>query len=172
MKTGRENETTKRWQLKMTTPLEVGISTVDIEQMIRFYTEVLGLKLIADNKVAPEMSTLTGATPSGYRIVRLQTPFGERVKFVQTGNPTPVTKRPRYVMERQGLAYLTFVIADLDTTIERLKEHHVMLLSEGRKVEVRSGVFAIYAIDPEGNFIEFVEYRDVQAYRPDLCQKS
>ena len=168
MKTGPRNDATKGWQLKMTVPLEVGISTVDIEKMIRFYTEVLGLVLVADNKVAPETSTLTGATPYGYRIVRLQTPYGERVKFVQTGKPTPVTKRPGYVMERQGLAYLTFVIADLDTTIERLKEHHVPLLSEGEKVEVRSGVSTIYAIDPEGNFIEFVEYRDVQGYRPDI----
>jgi catechol-2,3-dioxygenase len=75
-------------------------------------------------------------------------------------------------MERQGLAYLTFVIADLDATIERLKEHHVTLLSEGQKVEVRPGVSAIYAIDPEGNAVEFVEFRDIQGYRSDMGQKS
>ena len=156
------------WSLKMTVPLEFGISTVDMDRMIKFYTEVLGLKLVADVKVPPEMSTRTGATPHGYRIVRLQTPYGERIKLVQAGKPPKLSEVPNYVQERQGFAYLTFVIADLDGVIKRLKEHGVKLLSGGEKVEVRSGVFAIYSIDPEGNFVEFVEYPDVPSYRPDL----
>ena len=66
------------WSLKMTVPMELSISTVDIDRMLKYYTEVLGLKLVADVKAGPEMSTRTGATPHGYRIVRLQTPYGER----------------------------------------------------------------------------------------------
>lgn len=156
------------WQLKMTVPLEFGISTVDIDRMINFYTEILGLKLVADNNVPTEMSRRTGATPHGYRIVRLQTPYGERIKLVQAGLPPHQKETPSCVYERQGFAYLTFVIADLDGMIQRLREHGVKLLSEGEKVEVRPGVYTIYSIDPEGNFIEFVEYPDVASYRPDL----
>jgi lactoylglutathione lyase len=156
------------WQMKMTVPLEFGISTIDIDRMIKFYTEVLGLKLVADNHVPAQMSLRTGATPHGYRIVRLQTPHGERIKLVQAGSPPKQNEPAPYVFERQGLAYLTFVIEDLDGMIKRLKDHSVKLLSGGEKVEVRPGVFAIYAVDPEGNSIEFVEYSDVASYRPDL----
>jgi hypothetical protein len=35
-------------------------------------------------------------------------------------------------------------------------------------VEVRPGTFLVFARDPEGNILEFVEYADVVAYRPDL----
>ena len=41
--------------------------------------------------------------------------------------------------------------------------------SEG-PVEIRAGITAIFAPDPEGNFIEFVEYADIAAYRPDLLK--
>ena len=159
------------WQLRMTVPLELGISTIDIERMIKFYTEVLGLKRVADNTVAPELSTLTRATPSGYRIVRLQTPYGERLKLVQAETSPETPKSCHYVLERHGFAYITFVIADLDRVIEHLKKHNVKLLSNGEKVEVRSGVYAIYTVDPEGNFVEFVEHADVERYRPDIYGK-
>jgi lactoylglutathione lyase len=102
------------WSLKMTVPMELGISTVDIDRMLKYYTEVLGLKLVADVKTPPEMSTRAGATPYGYRIVRLQTPYGERIKLVQAGKPPKLNEVPNYVCERQGFAYLTFIIADLD----------------------------------------------------------
>jgi lactoylglutathione lyase len=131
------------WSLKMTVPMELGISTVDIDRMLKYYTEVLGLKLVADVKTPPEMSTRAGATPYGYRIVRLQTPYGERIKLVQAGKPPKLNEVPNYVCERQGFVYLTFIIADLDGVMKRLKEHGVKLLSGGEKVEVRPGVFAI-----------------------------
>ena len=43
------------------------------------------------------------------------------------------------------------------------------LASGPRKVEVRPGVFLVFARDPEGNVLEFVEYTDLRAYRPDLA---
>ena len=92
----------------------------------------------------------------------------KEIKLVQAGKPPKRNEVPNYVCERQGFASLTFVIADLDGVIKRLKEHGVKLLSGGEKVEVRPGVFMIYSLDPEGNIVEFVGYPDVSSYRPDL----
>ncbi len=50
---------------------------------------------------------------------------------------------PEWVYERQGFAYLTFVIADLSEVGKRLKEHGVKLAS-AEPVGVREGVFALY----------------------------
>jgi hypothetical protein len=38
-------------------------------------------------------------------------------------------------------------------------------------VEIRKGITAIFAKDPEGNFVEFVEYADLVSYRPDLFKE-
>jgi lactoylglutathione lyase len=155
------------WSLKMVVPLEPGIVCIDIERMLQFYTGVLGLQLVGDAQTTPEISMKFRATPHGYRIVRLQTPYGERIKLVQPKQPPKQNPVPEWVYERQGLAYLTFVIADMKEVMRRLKEQGVKLASE-EPVEVRKGVFALYALDPEGNFVEFVEYPDVSSYRPDL----
>jgi catechol 2,3-dioxygenase-like lactoylglutathione lyase family enzyme len=156
------------WSLKMTVPLEPGIVCNHIDVMLEFYTGVLGLKLVADAKTTPELSTRFGATPHGYRIVRLQTPYGERIKLVQPNQDAPKPRAvPKWVYERHGLAYLTFVIAGMPEVVKRLKAHGVRLLSDG-PIEVRPGVFALYSLDPEGNYLEFVEYPDPSAYRPDL----
>jgi lactoylglutathione lyase len=83
------NEATQPWSLKMTAPLEPGIVCNDIEQMLKFYVGALGLKLVADAETTPEMSSRLGGTPHGYRIVRLQTPYGERIKLVQPAKEPP-----------------------------------------------------------------------------------
>lgn len=159
------------WSLKMTVPLEPGIVCNHIEAMLEFYTGVLGLKLVGDAKATPELSARAGATPHGYRIVRLQTPYGERIKLVQPNqDPPPPRAVPRWVHERHGLAYLTFVIADIQDVLRHLKAHGVKLLGE-EPIEVRPGVFAFYSLDPEGNYLEFVEYPDPSAYRPDLFKR-
>lgn len=75
------------WSFRMVAPLEPGIVCIDLECMLKFYTEVLGLKLVADAQTTPEMSAKFRATPHGYRIVRLQTPYGERIKLAQPKVP-------------------------------------------------------------------------------------
>jgi lactoylglutathione lyase len=167
-KTMMSEKAAPSWSLKMMAPLEPGIVCHDIEQMLPFYVGILGLDIVADAKTEPEMSRRLGGTPHGYRIVRLQTPYGERIKLVQPNknppNPNPV---PRWIYERHGFAYLTFIIEEISTAAKHLREHGVKLIGEG-PVEVRKGVFALYSSDPEGNYVEFVEYPDIAAYRPDL----
>ena len=158
----------EQWSLKMVSPLEPGIVCVDIDRMLDFYTEVLGLKFVTDAEASSEMSAKFGAAPNGFRIVRLQTPYGERIKLVQ---PKKVLLKendvPEWVFERHGIVYITFVIANVQEVAVRLKKYGVGLMSEG-PVEIRQGITAIFAKDPEGNFVEFVEYADLASYQPDL----
>jgi lactoylglutathione lyase len=165
-----KTEAEKSWSLRMVSPLEPGIVCVDIDRMLDFYTRVLGLKFVSDAEASAEMSTKFGTGPHGFRIIRLQTPYGERVKLIQPKQlslrPAPV---PEWVFERQGIAYLTFVVIDVQEVTARLKRYGVESFSEG-PVEIRAGITAIFARDPEGNFIEFVEYADIASYRPDLLK--
>jgi lactoylglutathione lyase len=156
------------WSLRMVAPLEPGIVCIDIDRMFDFYTGVLGLRFATDAEAAPEMSTKFGTGPNGFRIIRLQTPYGERIKLIQP-KKTALTLResPDWVFERQGIAYITFVIADVHEVTSRLKKHGVDLVREA-PVEIRQGINAIFVRDPEGNFLEFVQYEDLASYRADL----
>jgi lactoylglutathione lyase len=161
-------EAAQPWSLNMAVPLEAGIVCNDIEKMLKFYVGILGLKLVADANTVPELSERLGATPYGYRIVRLQTPYGERIKLVQpSGQPPKPNPVPKWTYERHGISYLTFVIKGISGVAKHLKENGAKLLSAA-PIEVRNGVFALYSLDPEGNYIEFVEYPDIASYRPDL----
>ena len=68
------------------------------------------------------------------------------------------------------MAYFTFIVDDMKPMLARLKANEVKLVSE-EPVEVRKGVFAQFLLDPEGNYVEFVEYPDIASYRPDLFKK-
>jgi len=164
MKTGPKDS----WSLNMVSPLEPGIVCIDLDCMLSFYTEVLGLKFISDAEATAEMSTEFGTSPNGFRIIRLQTPYGERIKLVQPQNTvlkqSPV---PEWVFEGQGIAYITFIVADVHAVAARLQHYQVPVMSKG-PVEIRKGINAIFAKDPEGNFVEFVQYADLASYRPDL----
>lgn len=155
------------WSLKMVVPLEPGIVCSDLDSMLEFYTGVLGLKIVSDAEATPDMSARFKAAPDGFRIVRLQTPYGERIKLIQTKMRPQKIPLTEWTFERHGLAYITFVIADMKEMLARLNEYHVKLVND-QPLEVRKGFLALFALDPENNYLEFVEYHDPASYRPDL----
>jgi lactoylglutathione lyase len=156
------------WSLQMLSPLEPGIVCVDLDRMLKFYTKVIGLKFVTDAEASPEMSRRFGTSPNGFRIIRLQTSYGERIKLVQPKKASlEANRNPEWVFERTGIAYLTFIIGDVGELVSRLKKFAVPLMSK-EPVEIRAGITAIFAKDPEGNFLEFVQYADLPSYRPDL----
>jgi catechol 2,3-dioxygenase-like lactoylglutathione lyase family enzyme len=162
------NDRNQVWSLKMAAPLEPGIVCIDIDRMLSFYTEVLGLQFATDAEAFPEMSFRFKTGPHGFRIIRLQTSHGERIKLVQPRKITLVQSAvPEWVFARKGICYLTFIVPDIHEVMVRLKEYKVKQMSE-EPVEIRKGITAIFVCDPEGNFLEFVEYENLQAYRPDL----
>jgi lactoylglutathione lyase len=108
------------WSLKMTAPLEVAISVNDMDKMLKFNVEILGLKKVTDATVPPEITTKVGQTAHGLRIVRLATPYGEWIRFIQTGKPPKPGEVPQYVFDRQGLVYVSFLVTDIDSIVKRL----------------------------------------------------
>jgi catechol 2,3-dioxygenase-like lactoylglutathione lyase family enzyme len=161
----------KPFSLKMVSPLEPGIVCVDIDPMLDFYSRVLGLTIVSDDEATAKMSAIFGAAPHGFRIIRLQTPFGERVKLVHAKNAhIGRIQPPEWVFDRQGIAYITFIVSNIYEVAARLTEHEVKLVRP-RPVEVRRGFVALFANDPEGNFVEFVEYVDISSYRQDLSHR-
>ncbi len=151
--------------MRVAAPFEPGISVVDLDRTVAFYRDVLGLSVYNILDVPPEKSAPPGLAANGYRIARLETSDGQRLKFAQPTNPPASASTRDHVLDRQGGPWITFIVEDLAALVARLKAAGVPLLS-AETFEVRSGVNIIFGRDPEGNFLEFVEYDDITSYRP------
>ena len=154
--------------LNMIAPFEMGICVNNLETMITFYRDVLGLTLISEIDVPSDKSSEAGFTKGGYRIVRLETNYGERIKLVRPILQPGIRSSGEEVLSKSGNIFLTFIVKDLEKTVKRLKERGVSTRTTGGIMEVRDGVFLSIMDDPEGNHLEFVEYSDINSYRPDI----
>jgi lactoylglutathione lyase len=155
--------------MRLVAPLEVGIAVADMDTMRAFYEGVLGLEFVSLFEVPPAQGAAATMCDAGYRIVRLQANTGERIKLAQPNTPARPGDAPSSVLGRQGPAFLTFIVEDLQATIDDLRAQGYEVRTGEDRVEVRDGVYLAFAEDPEGNFLEFVEYDDVRAYRPDFA---
>lgn len=158
--------------MKQLVPMEVGICCQDLDALKAFYVEQLGFTEVNVLEVPTEKAGDTGLTRTGYRVARLQTPFGERIKLLQPQSAPAAAQPTATILERQGNMYLTFIVDDLAAMLAKIKDLGLPLLSGEELVEVRPQTFLIFLRDPEGNVLEFVQYGDIQAYRPDVPQEA
>jgi catechol 2,3-dioxygenase-like lactoylglutathione lyase family enzyme len=155
--------------LHMTVPMEVGICCANLDALLAFYTDVVGLKLVNRVTVPADKARATGLTQHSYEVARLQTPYGERIKLLQPGAAPEPAERGMAILDRQGATYLTFIVRDLAGVVRGLESKGVVFDSAPAPMEVRPGTWLAFFRDPEGNVLELVEYDDPAAYRPDLA---
>ncbi|MDF9833225.1 lactoylglutathione lyase [Ereboglobus sp. PH5-5] len=110
----------------------------DIEKTIRFYVDVLGLKVSADT-----------VSPRGARLVFIQTPNSdEEIELCQLPNSEPVNVQP-------DLMHLAFQVDDLAAFASALEKKGVKL-SDGPTKTVDGDLIAF--IDaPEGYEVELIQ---------------
>lgn len=155
--------------MKMVAPIEIGICCSDLDRLMKFYVGVLDCKPINEHQVPPEKCRSAALAENGYRVARIQTPWGERLKLLQPVTTPEQAPATEWILSRRGITYITFIVDDLNAIITRLKTAGVDFLTGTERVEVRPGTFLSFIRDPEGNVLEFVEYGDIREYRPDLC---
>ena len=99
--------------LNMIAPFEMGICVNNLETMITFYRDVLGLRLISEIDVPADKSSEAGFTKGGYRIVRLETNYGERIKLVQPILRPDIRSSGDEVLSNSGNIFLTFIVKSI-----------------------------------------------------------
>lgn len=152
----------------MKAPLEVGVCVTDLERAVGFYEKVLGFTRISDATLSPERAEAAGFGPVAFRMARMQTNYGERIKLIET-DPRPERGAGHGpILGRAGISYLTFVVADIDEALKRLAEAGAGMETGSGPVQTRPGTRLAFFRDSEGNPLELVEYEDLKAYRPDL----
>lgn len=155
--------------MKMTAPMEVGLTVRDLPVMRAFYEAALGFSFVSEIHVPPAKAQEAAMSAGGYTVVRLQTPYGERVKLLAPDNvPAARGEASERILDRVEASYLTFIVDDIEGVVARLIAGGAEPMTGEKAVEVRPGTFLAFLRDPEGHIVEIVQYSDIAAYRPDL----
>ncbi|GGG68420.1 hypothetical protein GCM10011415_14550 [Salipiger pallidus] len=159
--------------MNMTAPMEMGLTVRDLPKMLEFYQQAFGLEIMADVTVPAEKAEVAALSRGAYRVVRLQTPWGERIKLLAPEiAPAERPAATDHVLDRHEATYLTFIVDDLRAVVARVVAAGGTLMTGKEPVEVRPGTFLAFLRDPEGHIVEIVEYADITAYRTDLAEGS
>ncbi|GAM58436.1 hypothetical protein JCM19231_2917 [Vibrio ishigakensis] len=119
----------------------VAIICSDYKISKRFYTEVLGLEILAENYRAERDS---------YKL-DLALPDGTQIELFSFPNPPARPSRP----EAQGLRHLAFQVEDLDAAIDRLTGFHIEV--EPVRVDEFTGKRFTFFQDPDQLPLELYE---------------
>lgn len=130
----------------------VSVSTCDLERLLLFYRDLLGLKLVLDTQIAdnPSFDKVVGLEGSRARGVFLQA-GNAFIEFWQYNAPVgkaPVENRPAC---DAGLTHMCFDLENLEATYEKLAAVGVVFLSPPQHLGT---VITCYIRDPDGNLIE------------------
>ena len=135
-----------------------GFVVKDLDASIKFYTEVIGLKLTGRTERKGEFAEkLLGFPGVHLRGAFLDMGEGHQLELLQYFNPPSGPN----TMERNniGAAHLAFFVDDLETFYKEASAKGLKPLSEPAYL-YQDGKLqrkAIYAQDPDGNWLEFVE---------------
>lgn len=119
--------------------LDVGLVASDIEAMLHFYTELLGLE-----------PTDSAQLPGNRTLHRLR--CGDGLVKLQEYHDGPPALGPRGLAAQAGVRYFTIRLSGLPALAERLEAAGVEFARP--LVEYQPGVWNCMVVDPDGNTIE------------------
>ena len=136
-----------------------GFVVRDMDKMVRFYRDSLGLTVIRESEsIAPPEGDHTGI-PGAHRALVFVGREGaehvlELVHFIDPPSPEGHLER-----NQLGAAHVCFNVEDLERLHSRLKAEGIEFVTEPKFRELpeggRRGI--CYAKDPEGNWLEFIQ---------------
>lgn len=147
----------------------VNIVVTDLDRMLAFYRDVLGLAETKRATIEGEwIGATVGLTGVNADVVYLDFPAGPRLELIRYNRPA--IDRPANVHRPNapGLRHLAFRIDDIDSTVAKLRVAGVKFFSDVQAVPDSQVTYAggirkrlIYFPDPEGNLLELCEYKAV-----------
>ena len=132
-----------------------GFVVRDLEASTRFYTEIVGLKVLdTRERIGHAIAQVVGYENAHLKAVDVGMGDGHKLELIQYVNPSP---GDRATDERSviGGSHLCFQVDDIHATHKRLTENGATELNP--PAEIAPGRWACYMRDPDGNWIELVQ---------------
>ena len=133
-----------------------GIVVKDMEKSLRFWRDVMGLKVVADfweeGKFIDTVQHLTGVK---LHMIKLTAPDGTMIELLKDGNHPTEPPASNQMCDR-GIRHIAFTVLDIEDARRLLNEAGCETLSRPVTDPGRTARL-FFARDPEGNLIELVE---------------
>jgi len=132
----------------------VALSVRDMEKVIAFYRDVIGMEKVFDREFGEEMGRLIGVPGTQVRIVHMKLEDSV-VELFDYRYPKGREPRPDAQQSDFGLTHIGFIVEDFWGTYQHLVDHGVTFL--GEPVEIRPNVFVAYFCGAEYEVCEIRE---------------
>jgi catechol 2,3-dioxygenase-like lactoylglutathione lyase family enzyme len=126
----------------LSTNVEVAVVTTNLDAMVAFYGEFLGLELQAELEF-----------PGGLQ--RRYALGGNVIKLVTYVEPPPVPTAAGGGRVQAGIRYITFGVKDLTALAEKIAASPYELVEPLTEFAPVPGMGWLFVADPDGNWIEF-----------------
>ena len=135
----------------------MGFVVSDLEKIASFYENVIGLELVDSfERSNKEMSQVIGYPNAHLKINMFDLGSNHMLELIEYIYPEPY-QRPTEHRSVIGGSHIAFTVEDIDSTWSDLTLKGVKPLNP--PIEVVEGKFACYLQDPDGNWIELIEYK-------------
>jgi len=131
-----------------------GVSVKDMEKVITFYQDVIGMEKTFDREFDAPMAKLIGVERASVRIVHM-TLGQSSVELFKYSEPQGREPCRPLLQSDYGLTHIGFIVEDFWGTYEHLLSKGVEFL--GEPVEIRPGVFVGYFYGAEYEVCEIRE---------------
>ena len=133
----------------------VALSVVNMEKVIAFYRDVIGMEKVFDRAFGVGMARLINIPGTEVRIVHMK--LGDSVvELFDYQHPKGREPRPDRQQADYGLTHIGFIVQDFWGTYQQLVDRGVEFLGEA--IEIRPGVFVAYF---HGAEYEVCEMREI-----------
>lgn len=133
----------------------VALSVRDMEKVIAFYRDVIGMEKVFDREFGEEMGRLIGVPGTRVRVVHMKLQDSV-VELFDYSHPEGRAPRPDAQQSDYGLTHIGFIVEDFWGTYKDLVDRGVEFL--GEPVEIRHNVFVAYF---RGAEYEVCEIREI-----------
>jgi catechol 2,3-dioxygenase-like lactoylglutathione lyase family enzyme len=136
-----------------------GVVVQDLQRMIDFYCDVLGLEVLREvDSIAPAEGDHTGIPDAKRKLVFVGKPGDHhQLELVCYLSPKPNDGHLHH--HQYGSSHVCFNVADLQDMYESLPSRGLRFITEPKYRTTPEGarIGICYALDPEGNYLEFLE---------------
>ena len=130
--------------------VDIAITCSNFEKSLDFYHNKLGFEIVLDLEIPDNLAQDVGLAPTGFRQVRLKA-GNTLIKLMDIKSP-PLPSTDQFAA---GVRWLTFIVDDIQGSVENLKQNGVEFLSE--PISAPDAVGVVCAKDPDGILIELVQ---------------